>query len=112
MSISAKNDYKTCKIDVITGFIYRFPDMKTYIIQPTLFEDSIMRVCSSKKLYIAQNSLCEFDIRLFLTLLDFLRKLNLHKIESDHSLFVLTHKTFFIAVYVDYLLFFAADIYS
>ncbi len=44
------------------------------------------------------------------TLLDFLRKLDFHKTEADHGLFVSADKTIFIAVYVDHLLLFGADI--
>ncbi len=46
------------------------------------------------------------------TLLDFLRKLNFHKTEADHGLFVSADKTIFIAVHLDDLLLFGADIDS
>lgn len=41
--------------------------------------------------------------------MDFLKKLDFYKTETDHSLFVSSDKIIFIAVYVDYLLLFGAD---
>lgn len=55
---------------------------------------------------MASSSPGESDI----TLLEFLRKFNFHKTESDPSLFASADKAILIAVYVDDLLIFAVDI--
>ena len=44
------------------------------------------------------------------TILDIIRKLDFYKTEVNHQLFVFADKTIFIAVYVDDLLLFDADI--
>ena len=76
-------------------------------MQPTTFEDGTTRVCFLEK---ALYGLKQAPRVWYQTLLDFLRKLDFHKTEADHGLFVLADKTMFIAVYVDDLLLFGADI--
>ncbi len=92
MGISAKKSYRIRQVDVIAAFFHGFLDEKIYIMQPTMFEDGTPRVCFLKK---ALYSLNQAPRVWYQTLLNFLRKLDFYK---------------FIAVYVDYLLFFGADI--
>ncbi len=107
IDMSAKRGYRIHQIDVITAFLYEFLDEEIYIMQPTMFEDGITRVCFVKKaLYGLKQALRVW----YQTLLDFLRKLDFHKTEADHGLFVSADKTMFIAIYVDDLLLFGADI--
>ena len=37
------------QVDVITAFLYGFLDKEIYIIQPSMFDDGNIRVCSLKK---------------------------------------------------------------
>lgn len=105
--MSAKKGYWICQMDVITFFFYRFFDEKIYIMQPTIFEDSIIRVCLIKKaLYSLKQALQVW----YQTLLDFFRKLDFYKIEVDQGLFVSINKTIFITIYMDNLLLLGADI--
>lgn len=78
-----------------------------YIMQPTMFEDGTTRVSFLKKFLYG---LKQAPRVWYQTLLDFLGKLEFCKTEADHGLFVLVDKTIFIAVYVDDLLLFGADI--
>ena len=107
MGMSAKRGYRIRQMDVITAFLYGFLDEEIYIMQPTMFEDGTTRVCFLKK---ALYGLKQSPRVWYQTLLDFLRKLDFHKTEADHGLFVSADKTMFIAVYVDDLLLFGADI--
>ncbi len=107
MGVSAKRSYRIRQMDVITAFSYGFFDKEICIMQPTMFEDSTTRVCFLKK---ALYGLKQAPQIWYQTLLDFLRKLDFHKTEEDHGLFVLADKTIFIAVYMDDLLLFGADI--
>ena len=107
MGMSAKRGYRIRQMDVITAFLYGFLDEEIYIMQPTMFEDGTTRVCFLKK---ALYGLKQAPRVWYQTLLDFLRKLDFHKTEADHGLFVSADKTMFIAVYVDDLLLFGADI--
>lgn len=63
-----------------------------------MFEDGITQVCFLKKtLYGLKQALQIW----YKTFLDFFRKLDFNKIETDHSLFASADKTMFIAVYID-----------
>lgn len=74
-----------------------------------MFEDGTTRVCLLKKaLYSPKQS---FWVR-YQTLLDFYQKLDFYKTEANHGFFVSADKTMFIAVYVNDLLLFSADIDS
>lgn len=106
MGISAKQGYRIRQMDVITAFLYGFLDEEIFIIQPTMFEDGTSRVCLLRK---ALYGLKQSPRVWYQTLMDFLKKLGFHKTEADHSLFVSSDKTLFIAVYVDDLLLFGAD---
>ncbi len=107
MGVSAKKGYRIRQMDVITAFLYGFLDEEIYIMQPTMFEDGTTRVCFLKK---ALYGLKQAPRVWYQTLLDFPRKLDFHKTESDHGLFVSADKTIIISVYVDDLLLFGADI--
>ena len=103
----AKRGYRICQMDVITAFLYGFLNEEIYIMQPTIFEDGRTQVCFLKKaLYGLKQALRVW----YQTLLDFLKKLDFRKTEAEHSLFVSADKTMFIAVYVDNLILFGADI--
>ena len=107
MGMSAKTGYRICQMNVITAFLYEFLDEEIYIMQLIMFENDTTPVYFLKKaLYGLKLSPWVW----YQTLLDFLWKINFHKIEADHSLFVSKDKTMFIAVYMDYLLLFDADI--
>ncbi len=106
MGMSAKRGYRIREMDVITAFLYGFLDEEIYIMQPIMFEDGTTRVCFLKR---ALYGLKQAPRVWYQTLLDFLRKLDFHKTEADHGLFVSVDKTMFIAVYVDDLLLFGAD---
>ena len=105
--MSAKRGYWIRQMDVITAFFYGFLDEQIYIIHPTMFEDGTTRVYLFKK---ALYGLKQAPRVWHQTRLDFLRKLDFHKTETDHGLFVSANKTMFIAVYVDDLLLFGVDI--
>ncbi len=107
MGVSAKRGTRIRQMDVITSFVYGFLDEEIYIMQPTMFEDGTSRVCLLKK---ALYGLKQAPRVWYQTLLDFLRILDFHKTEADHVLFVSADKTIFIAVYMDDLLLFSADI--
>ncbi len=107
MGVSAKRSYQIRQIDVIRAFLYWFLDEKICIMQPTMFEDGTTRVCFLKK---ALCGLKQAPRVWYQTLLDFLRKLDCHKTKADHGLFVSADKIIFIAVYLDDLLLFDADI--
>ncbi len=94
-------------MDVIIAFLYGYLDEEIYIMQPRMFEDGKTRVCFLKK---ALYGLTQAWRVWYQYLLDFPRKLDFHKTEADHGWFVSTDKTFFIAVYVNDLLLFDADI--
>ncbi len=107
IGISAKQSYWIYQMDVITTFLYGFFDEKTYIMQPTMFEDSRTRVCFLKKsLYILKKASRVW----YQTFLDFVRKFDFHKTEANHGLFVSADKTMFIAVYIDNLILFDIEI--
>ncbi len=107
MGVSAKRGYRIRQIDIITAFLYGFLDEEIYIMQPTMFEDGTTRVCFLKKsLY----GLKQAPRVWYQTLLDFLIKLDFHKTEADHGLFLSADKTIFISVYLDNLLLIGADI--
>lgn len=82
MDMSAKKNYRICRIDIITAFLYGFLNDEIYIIQPTMFKAGTTQISFLKKaLYgIKQYSQVWYQI-----LLDFIRKLDFHKIEVDHS---------------------------
>ena len=107
MGILVKKGYQICQIDVITAFFYGFFDEKIYIMQLTIFKDNTTRVCFLKK---ALYDLKQAPRVWYQTLLNFLRKLNFHKTKIDYSLLVSTNKTMFIAIYMDNLLLFDANI--
>ncbi len=72
-----------------------------------MFEDGTNWVCFLKK---ALYGLKQAPRAWYQNLLDFLWKLDFHKTEANHGLFVSADKTMFIAVYMDDLLLFGADI--
>ena len=72
-----------------------------------MFEDDTTRVYFLKK---ALYNLKQSPRVWFQTLLDFFRKLNFHKTEANHGLFVSADKTMFIAIYIDDLLLFNGNI--
>lgn len=72
-----------------------------------MFENSTIQVCFFKKiLYVLKQALQVW----YQTFLNFFKKLDFHKIEIDHGLFILADKIMFIAVYVDNLLKFDINI--
>ncbi len=107
MGMSTKIGYQIHQIDIITAFLYGFLDEEIYIMQPTMFEDGTTWVCFFKR---ALYGLKQAPWVWYQTPLDFLRKLDFHKTEIDHGLFVSADKTMFIVIYVDNLLLFSADI--
>lgn len=101
MSIKKNNWIR--QIDIITDFFYKFLHEKIDFMQPTMFEDSITRVCVLKKaLYGVKQS----SWVLYQTLLDFFQRFDFHKTETYHCLFVSSEKTMFIVVYINDLLWF------
>ncbi len=107
MGVFAKRGYQIRQMDVITAFLYRFLDEEIYIMQLTMFEDGTTRVCFLKK---ALYSLKKAPRVWYQALLDFFRKLDFHKTEADHGLFVSADKTILITVYLDDLLLFGAGV--
>ncbi len=106
-AVSVERSYRMCQMDVITGFFFEFLDEKIYIKRSTIFKDGTTRVCFLKNtLY----GLKQAPQVWYETLLDFIRKLDLHKTKADHGLFVSAEITMFIAVYIDALLLFSVDI--
>lgn len=72
-----------------------------------MLEDGTSRVCFFKKvLYGLKQALCIW----YKIFWDFLKKLDCHKTGVDHGSFISANTTMFIAVYVDNLLFFGANI--
>ena len=72
-----------------------------------MFEDSIARIFFSKKaLYGLKQALKIW----YQTFLDFFRKLDFHKTETNHSFFVSANKTMFIVICINKLLLFSTHI--
>lgn len=93
-------------MDVITAFLYRFLHEKIYIMQPTTCKDGTNQVCFLKKvLYDLKQTVQVW----YQTLLDFFWKLNFHRTEADHGLFVPADNSILIAIYLDDLLIFDND---
>ena len=82
----------------MSAFLYRFLDEKIYIISPTIFENVTMRVCLFKINPYCLKQLLQI---MYKTFLNFLKKLNFHKINSDHNWFVSDDQTIFISVNAD-----------
>lgn len=68
---------------------------------------TLAKCASWKKHCIDWNSQLQYGIKLYL---NFLAKLEFHRLEQNHGVFVSEDKQLFIAIYVDNLLIFGADI--
>ena len=105
--MGVKRGYWIRHMDVVTAFLYRFLDEVIYIEQPHLFTTKPDEVC---KLINALYGLKEALHILYKTLVESLKKLGFVRLELDHGIFISKDKQLFIAVYVDDLLFFGANI--
>ncbi len=105
--MGVKRGYWIRHMDVVTVFLYRFLDEVIYIEQPHLFTTKPDEVC---KLINALYGLKEALHILYKTLVEFLKKLGFVRLELDHGIFISKNKQLFIAVYVDDLLLFSANI--
>lgn len=72
-----------------------------------MIEGGTTRVCLLKKVLYTLKQVPKVWYQI---LLDFLWKLDFHKIEADHGLFISVNKTMFINIYVDDLLLFGTNI--
>ena len=107
MGVGVKRGYKIRHMDVVTAFLYGYLDELIYVEQPHLFVTNAGQVCRLRKaLYGLKQSAQVW----YQTLVDFLVKLGFHRLEQDHGVFVSEDKQLFIAIYVDDLLIFGADI--
>ena len=107
MAVGVKRGYKIRHIDVVTAFFYGYLDELIYVEQPHLFITNLGQVCKLRKaLYELRQSAQLW----YQTLVDFLMKLGFHRLEQDHGIFVSEDKQLFIAIYVDNLLIFVAEI--
>lgn len=105
-AVNVKQGYKIRQMDVVTAFLYSFLDEIIYVEQPYLFELNPKLVCRLRKvLYRLKQALQVW----YQTLVDFLKKLGLERLEVDHDVFVLKDQQLFFAVYMDNLLIFASD---
>ncbi len=94
-------------MDVVTAFLYGFLDEVIYVEQPHLFTTKLDKVCKLiKTLYWLKQALHVW----YKTLVEFLKKLGFIPLELDHGIFISKDKQLFIAVYVNDLLLFGADI--
>ena len=94
------------QINVVTVFLYKFLDELMYVKQSHEFVKNLSLICKLRKaLYDLKQA-----FKVWSTIIrSFLNKLEFHKTKSNKSLFVLKNKKMFIAVYVDDLLVFKAD---
>ena len=104
--VSVKRGYKIRQMDVVTAFLYGFLDEIIYVEQPHLFELNPELVCRLRK---ALYGLKQAPQVWYQTLVDFLKKLGLERLELDHGVFVSKDRQLFLAIYVDDLLLFASD---
>lgn len=109
MGVGVKQGFTVRHMDVVTAFLYGFLDELIYVEQPHLFVfgNNLHLVC---KLIKALYGLKQSPQVWYQTLVDFLKKLGFHRLELDHGVFVSEDKKQFIAIYVDDLLLFGADI--
>ncbi len=107
MAVGVRRKFRIRHMDVVTAFLYGFLDEVIYVEQPHLFEIDIDKVC---KLLKALYGLKQAPHIWYKTLVEFLWKLGLQRLELDHGIFVSEDKQLFIAVYVDDLLLFGSDL--
>ncbi len=108
-AVRFKRGYWIHHMDVVNTFIYGFLDKVIYIGQLHLFATKLDKVC---KLIRALYGLNQAPLVWYKTLVKFLKKLRFVRLELDHRIFISKDKQLFIAVYVDDLPFFDADISS
>ncbi len=106
-AVGVKRGCWTRYMDVVTAFLYGFLDEIIYIEQPHLFTTKLDKIC---KLIKALYRLEQAPNVWYKTLVEFLKKLGFVRLELDHRIFISKDKQIFIAVYVDDLLLFGADI--
>ncbi len=107
LAVGVKRGYLIRHMNVVTAFLYRFLDQVIYIEQPHLFTTKLDKVC---KLIKALYGLKRAPHVWYKPLVEFLKKLGFVRLELDHEIFISKDKQLFIAVYVDDLLFFGANI--
>ena len=107
MGVGVKRGFTIRHMDVVTAFLYGYLDELIFVEQPHLFNPTPHLVC---KLIKALYGLKQSPQVWYQTLVDFLKKLGFHRLELDHGVFVSDDKKQFIAIYVDDLLLFGADI--
>ena len=106
-AVGVKRGYWICYMDMVTAFLYGFLDEVIYIKQPHPFTTKLDKVC---KLIKASYGLKHAPNVWYKTVVEFLKKLRFVRLELDHGIFISKDKQLFIAVYVDDLLFFGANI--
>ena len=107
MGVGVKRGFIVRHMDVVTAFLYGYLDELIYVEHPHLFITTPHLFC---KLIKALYGLKQSPQVWYQTLVDFLKKLGFHRLELDHGVFVSDDKKQFIAIYVDDLLLFGADI--
>lgn len=108
MGVGVKRGFTIRHMDVVAAFLYGFLDELIYVEQPHLFvTDNPHLVC---RLIKALCRLKQSPQVWYQTLVDFLKKLGFYRLELDHGVFVSKDRKQFIAIYIDDLLLFEADI--
>lgn len=103
MGVSAKKGYLICQMNVIIAFFFKIDFLmgKSISFSQQCLKAVQLESASFKRLYTAWNRFRGSGTKL---------SLDFYNTEPDHGLLVSADKTMFIAVYVDDLLLFEADI--
>ena len=103
--INALYNFNVQQMNVVTAFLLSFLNETIYVKQPHYFIKGFKICHLYKTLYDFKQSSWIW----YMTLMDFLHKLDFHRLKSDYKIFISEDQSIFLIVYVDDLLLFGSD---